>query len=326
MSYADVKVIDVDEIPVIDISPLFTDSPDYRSVGDQLLRAASGIGFFYVSGHCVHQQLMQRTFGIAREFFARAEDQKSSVLAQEYHRGLLPFGTSRMEGQAKHDLKESFIWGVDFAADNPAFLAGNEFMPPNRWPEFMPEMRQVLLDYMDSAHQCGKALLRAAAASLEIERDYFIGRFNNPITRGTLIHYPPQPPELGEDQFGVSPHTDYGTITILAQDQSGGLRVQSKDGEWLTAHPIEDTLVVNVGDLLARWSNDRFQSNPHAVVNTSGRERYSIAIAMDPDWDTLISPVTGIGEAPLYDDVTCGEYIRGRFDRSFSYRKQEEQL
>ncbi len=326
MSYAEVRNIDVTEIPVIDITPLFGDAPDFMGVGEQIRRAATAVGFFYVSGHCIDESLMRRTFAMAHEFFAREDAEKAGVLAREYHRGLLPFGASRMEGQAKDDLKESFIWGMDFAADNPDFLAGNEFMPPNRWPDFMPEMRPVLLDYMDAAHRCGKALLRAVAASLEIDRDYFIGRFNKPITRGTLIHYPPQPPDLGADQFGVSPHTDYGTMTILAQDMSGGLRVRSRQDEWLTAHPIPGTLVVNVGDLLARWSNDRFQSTPHAVVNTSGGERFSIAIAMDPDWDTLISPVTVDNEAPLYEDVTCGEYIRGRFDRSFSYRNRGEAI
>jgi isopenicillin N synthase-like dioxygenase len=320
MNYADVKDIDVEEIPVIDIASLFGDSPDYKQVGEQLELAAKTVGFFYVSGHCIDEDTMQRAFSMSRRFFAADEDRKADVRAQGYHRGLLPFGASRMEGQSRDDLKESFIWGMDFAADNPQFLAGNEFMPPNRWPDFLPEMRGALLDYLDAAHHCGKALLRAVAAALEIEQDYFIGRFNNPISRGALIHYPPQPPTMGKDQFGVSPHTDYGTLTILAQDMSGGLRVKSRTGEWLTAHPIPGTLVVNIGDLLARWSNDRFLSNAHAVVNTSGRERYSIAIAMDPDWDTLISPVTKPGEEPLHGDVSCGEYIRGRFDRSFAYR------
>lgn len=320
MNYADVNEIGVEEIPVIDISSLFGDDPNYRKIGEQLELAAKTVGFFYVSGHCVNEQLTQRTFSMARRFFASDDALKSAVLAREYHRGLLPFGVSRMEGQVRDDLKESYVWGMDFAADNPEFLAGNEFMPPNRWPDFLPEMRETLLDYLDAVHQCGKALLRAIAAALEIEQDYFIGRFNSPISRGALIHYPPQPPTLGKDQFGVSPHTDYGTMTILAQDMSGGLRVKSRLDEWITAHPIPGTLVVNIGDLLARWSNDRFNSNRHAVVNSSGRERYSIAIAMDPDWDTLISPVVKPGEEPFYEDVSCGEYIRGRFDRSFSYR------
>ncbi len=322
MNYADVEILNPDQIPVIDISILFSDHPDYVTIGAALKQVAESVGFFYVSGHCIESHLMEKTFDLSKRFFAAPEEQKRSVRASGFHRGLLPLGDSKMEGQVKSDLKESFIWGIDFAPDNPEFVSGNELMPPNRWPDFMPEMRKTLGSYMEGAHRCGIQLLRAIATSLGIDRDYFVGSFHQPITRGTLIHYPPQPPVMGEEQFGVSPHTDYGTMTLLAQDSTGGLRVQALDGKWLTAEPIEGTLVVNVGDLLARWSNDRFRSTPHSVVNTSGRERYSIAIALDPDWDTLVSPVVLAEESPHYEDVLCGDYIRGRFDRSFSYRNK----
>ena len=322
MSYATVEKISVGEIPVIDISSLFGADPQYLSVGKALQKAATEIGFFYVSGHSIHQELLEQAFSVSKNFFAAPEEAKATVLTQGYHRGLLAMGVSKMEGQQKVDLKESYIWGEDYVQDNADFLAGNELLPPNRWPNFMPEIRQILPEYLHQAHHTGKQLLRAIAASLDIDLDYFVGKFRKPITRSTLIHYPPQPPTMGEEQFGVSPHTDYGTITLLAQDDTGGLRVQGINGNWLTAHPIEGTIVVNVGDLLARWSNNRFRSTPHCVVNASGKERYSIATAMDPDWDTLVSPVVKPGEQPLYEDVLCGDYIRGRFDRSFSYRQQ----
>lgn len=320
MSYARVTDIDIDRIPVVDAGPLFGTEPDYRRVGDALRRAAEDVGFFYVSGHCIGDDLMQAAFDQARTLFGSGHDVLNGLAARDYHRGYLGMGGARMEGQARADLKESFIWGMDFAPDNPAFRAGNELMPPNRWPASIPALQSTLLAYLDAAHRCGKGLLRAIAVSMDADPAYFIGDFQQPISRGSLIHYPPQPDTMGEDQFGVSPHTDYGTLTLLAQDMTGGLRVQSNDGEWLTAHPIAGTLVVNVGDLLARWSNDRFRSTPHAVVNSSGRERYSIAIAMDPDWDTEITPLTKSGEQPRYDSVRCGDYIRGRFDRSFAYR------
>ncbi|MGI9317697.1 MAG: isopenicillin N synthase family dioxygenase [bacterium] len=321
MTYATVENLTPDQIPVIDIETLFSDHPDYAGVGAALKQAAEVVGFFYVRGHCIQPKLVESTFELSKQFFALPQQQKLSVRAEGYHRGLLPLGDAKMEGQANSDLKESFIWGVDFDHDNPEFAAGNELMPPNRWPAFLPEMRNTLGEYMRAAHDCGIQLLRAIAASLEIERDYFVGRFERPISRGSLIHYPPQPPTMGKDQFGVSPHTDYGTMTLLAQDSTGGLRVKGVEGNWLTAHPIEGTIVVNVGDLLARWSNDRFRSTPHSVVNASGKERYSIAIALDPDWDTLIRPVVTEGESSHYGDVLCGDYIRGRFDRSFSYRQ-----
>ena len=129
---------------------------------------------------------------------------------------------------------------------------------------------------------------------------------------------------MGTDQFGVAPHTDYGCLTLLWQDATGGLEVLNKQKEWVTAHPIEGTLVVNVGDLLARWTNDRFSSTAHRVINRSGHERYSMALFFDPDVDTLIDPTAVIGsdEESHYPPVTCGEHILSRYEAAFSYRKQ----
>ena len=123
-------------------------------------------------------------------------------------------------------------------------------------------------------------MMRAFALSLDLPETAFLGSFQAPIARGAAIYYPP--PEAGEP-FGVSPHTDYGCLTLLYQDQVGGLEVLGRDGDWVTAHPIEDTFVVNVGDLLARWSNDGLRSTPHRVINRAGRERFSLAVAWDPE-------------------------------------------
>ena len=132
----------------------------------------------------------------------------------------------------------------------------------------------------------------------------------------------PHPPDAALDIGDKTKHmTAFGVLTLLAQHQIGGLQVQGRGGEWLTAHPIPGTLVVNVGDLLARWTNDRFASTPHRVVNASGRERYSLAVFVDPAHDTPIEPVVAPGEAPRHEVVTCGDYILGRFDKSFAYRK-----
>jgi isopenicillin N synthase-like dioxygenase len=176
--------------------------------------------------------------------------------------------------------------------------------------------------YLDEAHACAKRLLRALAVSLNAPDDTFIQRFEKPISRGSLVYYPPQPPELGDRQYGVAPHTDYGVITLLHQDPVGGLQVATRGGEWVTATPIPGTLVINAGDLMGRWSNDVFKSNPHRVINSSGRERLSIAVFVDPDYDTPIVPVTAAGVDAKYPEVSCGEYILGRFDKAFEYRKR----
>jgi isopenicillin N synthase-like dioxygenase len=322
MNYAQARNIAVESIPVIDVGALAGGS-GIEAVARQMREAAEGVGFFYVRNHGLPEQLIGDAEDVARRFFARPDCEKQTVAPLDRHRGWLKVGQAKMYAGARVDLKESFIWGLDVASDDPDYVAGNRMHGPNRWPAFLPEMRATLNAYFEAAHVCGRMLLGAFAASLGVAPDYFSARFAKPVTRGTLIYYPPQDPDAGEQQFGVAPHTDYGVITLLHQDATGGLQVRARSGEWVMAHPIQGTLVINVGDLLARWTNDRFRSTDHRVVNASGRERYSIAVFLDPDHDTPIVPATPGGEAAHYPPVTCGEYILSRFDRSFAYRSKE---
>jgi len=322
VSYATAKRVDVGGIPVIDVAPLGGGAADaVAAVGGEMREAAARIGFFYVRNHGIDADVIASAEAIARRFFATPLERKLEVGPVDLHRGFLHVGQAKMHDKAKVDLKESFIWGLDVDGDDPDYRAGNRMIGPNRWPAFLPEMRPVLNAYLDAAHGCAKRLLRALAASLGAAEDYFVRRFDKPISRGSLIYYPPQDPAAGVDQFGVAPHTDYGVITLLHQDDVGGLQVATRAGEWVTAQPIPGTLVINSGDLLGRWSNDRFKSNPHRVVNSSARERLSIAVFADPDFDTPIVPVTAPGEDAKYPEVRCGEYILGRLDAAFAYRK-----
>lgn len=322
MSYAKAREIAVTDVPVIDVAPLRNKEPaGLRYVADAMRSAAEHAGFFYVRNHGISSELIERVDALGREFFAQSIERKLTVAPLAHHRGFLQIGQAKMHSKAKPDLKESFIWGLDVAADDPDYLAGNRMIGPNRWPDFMPHMRASLNEYMAAANDCGQMLLQAFAVSLNVAPQRFTGQFHKPVSRGSLVYYPAQPPDAGERQFGVSPHTDYGVITLLHQDKVGGLQVSNRRGEWVTAHPIQDTLVINVGDLLARWSNDRFKSTPHRVVNTSGRERLSIAVFVDPDYDTAIEPVVAAGEQARHAPTRCGDYILGRFDASFAYRK-----
>ena len=322
MNYAQARAIDLDAIPVIDLAGLAGDDDRaLRDVADALVRAAEGTGFFYAANHGIDQTTIDAMFAAAEAFFALPSDEKRTVAVNKYHRGFIRVGEAKMYASAKVDLKESFVWGLDVEADDPDHLAGNPMIGPNRWPAAMPEMRARLVAYMDDCNKLGIRLLRAFATSLGIERDYFVHRFDRPISRGSLIYYPPQDPDMGADQFGVAPHTDYGCLTLLYQDGTGGLQVKGQDGDWIMAPPIPGTFVVNVGDLLARWTNDRFASTPHRVVNASGRARYSVALFVDPNHDTMIDPVLAPGQAAHYPPVTCAEHILGRYNQSFAYRK-----
>ncbi len=320
MAHRAAKTIDLDAIPVIDIGRLFAgDAADVRAVASEMRAAALGSGFFYVSNHGVAQGLIDDVFAMSRRFFTAEAARKQAVLVSPWHRGFVQPGEARMYAGSRPDLKESYIWGLDTAT---GLAAPDAFgTPPNQWPDFLPEMRPLLNRYFTEVNAVGWRLLRAFAVSLDIPADAFVQSIERPTSRGSIIYYPPQPPDLGEDQFGVAPHTDWGCLTLLYQDQTGGLEVRGRDGDWVSALPIAGTYVVNVGDLLARWTNDRFRSTPHRVVNRSGHERLSCAVFVDPDRDTMITPVTD-GAPAHYPPVTCGDYVQSRFDAAFAYRQK----
>jgi isopenicillin N synthase-like dioxygenase len=323
MSPQSARSIAIDEIPVIDVEALRGGNLEQMlAVGMRMREAAERIGFFYVRGHGIAADQIREVDSTARRFFAEPIERKLMVEPVDRHRGYLKLGEAKMYDKARPDLKESFVWGIDVPDNDPDYVAGNPMIGPNRWPHWMPELRPVLNSYLSAAHDCARHLLGALALSLGAPQDTFTRRFAKPISRGTLVWYPPQPVDADARQYGVAPHTDYGVITLLHQDPVGGLQVATRRGEWVIAHPIPDTLVINSGDLMGRWSNDTFRSNPHRVINSSGRERLSIAVFVDPDHDTPIVPVTAEGEAPRYPEVSCGEYIVGRFNKSFEYRKK----
>jgi isopenicillin N synthase-like dioxygenase len=310
MAYTQVDLIAADAIPVIDVAPLFRPGGDgLARVAAEMLAASETVGFFYVRNHDVPRTLIDATVAEAFAFFRRRQEEKLAVRVNEHHRGFIPMGEAKMYQNARPDLKESFVWGLERVA-------------PNRWPAFQPGLQGAFASYFDACHAVAWRLMRAFAIALGIAEDSFVRSVANPISRGSAVYYPAQAPELGADQFGVAPHTDYGCLTLVYQANVGGLEVRSRGRQWVLAHRIADTFVVNVGDLLARWTNDRFRSTPHRVVNRSGEERLSLAVFVDPDDGTRIEPVCRPGEAPRYPPVGCGEYIRGRFDESFAYRRK----
>lgn len=321
MAYATAKQISASEIPVIDVAPLIEGAPGGREkVAEEILVAAQNVGFFYIRNHGIAADVIASAMDASKEFYARPLEEKMTVRINERHRGFLRVGEAKMYETARVDLKESFVWALDVGEDDPDYLAGSPLIGPNNWPDFMPGLRPILNAFYAESLECGRLMLQACATALGLDPNYFVTRYDKTVSRASIIYYPPQDVTLGKQQFGVAPHTDYGCLTLLHQDATGGLQVRNSSGEWVAAHPIEGTLVVNVGDLLARWSNDRFRSNPHRVVNSSGVARYSMAMFIDPNFDTPIIPVVNGGEAK-YEPTTCGKYILSRYDDSFAYRQ-----
>ncbi len=231
--------------------------------------------------------------------------------------------TSSVAKVTRPNFSESFMLMHEVAADDPRY--GTPLNGPNQWPNDVPDFRADVAAYDAALHAFCEKLLQVIAPALDLPPDALDGYFRQPTTFLRLLHYPPQPPDAGDDAFGAAPHTDYGFLTILAQDTSGGLSVRRTDGTWLSATPIPGTFVVNVGDMLARWTNGRWQSTPHGVKNLSGGDRYSCPYFFDPNMDAVIAALpscVGPDNPPRHPPVRYGDYLLDRLNRNYDYRKK----
>jgi len=322
MAYASAKTMQPDAIPVIDITAL-RDGSDAPRVAAELHAASQGLGFIYIKGHGIAEQNIAAARRAAFEFFRASQETKESVRISEHHRGWLKPGAAKMGADIKVDLKESFIWGAENI--NESVADDHPLRGPNQWPVFVPSLESAAISYFQSVQDVACHLMRGFAIGLQLEQEFFLKTCANPLSRASFVYYPAQAADCGTEQFGVGPHTDFGVLTVLCQDDTGGLQVQDNNGDWIHAPPIEGTLVVNVGDLLSRWTAGQYKSTPHRVVNTSGRERLSLVLAFDPDAETIIDANSIAGLESADDPITCGDYLLWRFAKAFAYRDQLKQ-
>lgn len=314
-----------DTIPVIDVGPLLAGGDDGgRAVAAAIGRACRGIGFFYVTGHGIDADLRRRVFTMVATFFALPDDAKRAVSIErsKHNRGYVPLAGESLDPQRPADLKEGFNVGFELAPDDPDVVAGKPFCGVNQWPE-LPGFRATMLAYYERARRLGIALHRAFALDLGAAPETFAAAFERPMATLRLLHYPPQPASAAAGQIGAGAHTDYGNVTLLLQDDAGGLQVRARDGGWLDAPVIADAFVCNIGDLLMRWSNDVYVSTPHRVVNRSGRERYSVPFFLDPAPATEVAclPSCVAPERPArYPPITAARYLAERLDATYAFR------
>lgn len=319
MAYATAQYTQKDSIPVVDLTSL-RNGQDPDSVAAALHAASKNLGFIYVKAHGISDRIIADARETAFTFFRQSDTEKSDVLISAHHRGWLKPGASKMEDDAKADLKESFIWGHQ--SEDGQTYNDHPLRGPNQWPSSIPSMEQAAMMYFEAAHDVAYQLMRGFARGLNLPDNFFLRSCTRPMSRASFVYYPPQPESSGENQFGVAPHTDFGVLTVLCQDSTGGLQVQDKDGNWIHAPPVDGTLVVNVGDLLCRWTGGEYKSTPHRVVNTSGQERLSLVLAFDPDPDTVIDANEIPGLSSNEERTTCGDYLQWRFAKAFSYRTE----
>jgi isopenicillin N synthase-like dioxygenase len=320
----------MNSLPIIDIAPLYADDASaWPAVAEAIDRACRDWGFFYIVGHPISAERIDDLLSAAKTFFALPADDKLKIDITQtaHHRGYGAIATEQLDPSKPSDLKETFDMGFHMPADHPEVLAGKPLRGPNRHPE-MPGWAALTEQHYADMQALAKTLLRAMAMALDIEHDFFDARFHEPISVLRMIHYPPRHTASSADQQGAGAHTDYGCITLLYQDDAGGLQVRARDGQWIDAPPIAGSFVVNIGDMMARWSNDRYTSTPHRVISPLGVDRYSMPFFAEPHPDTLIDCLPNCSSADdpaKYSPVTSAQYLLSRFADTYAYRREEAQ-
>jgi isopenicillin N synthase-like dioxygenase len=314
-------------LPIIDIAPLYQHDPSARqAVARQIDDACRHWGFYYIKGHLIPATRIAALKAAAEDFFARPlpEKLRIDITQSTHHRGYGAIATEQLDPSRPSDLKETFDMGFHMAAEHPEVLAQKPLRGPNRHPA-IAGWEALLQQHYEDMHALSLVLLQAMAEALDIQADFFAQRFAEPISVLRMIHYPPRQAASSAEQQGAGAHTDYGCITLLYQDAAGGLQVQSRDGQWIDAPPIDGTYVVNIGDMMARWSNDRYTSTPHRVISPSGVDRYSMPFFAEPHPDTQISCLpncSGPDNPPRYPPVSCSTYMLSRFAETYAYRRE----
>ncbi len=315
---------DMPRIPIVDLSGDLS-IPETRDRAAGAIRTAlQEIGFFGIANHGVPDQVVAAAFAESARFFAMPVDRKLETKINAGHRGYMPMTDQHRAEASKPNLSESFLIGVELEPDDPGIVEGWPLHGFNQWPA-LDGFRAPMEEYHRAMSALGLRMLPLFDAALELPDGFFTACYERPMAFIRALHYPPAPEDLPPDQFGAAPHSDFGFITILAQDDVGGLQVATRGGEWIDAPNLPGVFMVNIGDMLMRWTNDRFRSTLHRVNNAPGRDRYSLPFFFDPQFETEVACLSSCCDAshpPIYPPVVWGDYLTERFDANHAYRKQ----
>ncbi|KAI9371274.1 hypothetical protein BJX61DRAFT_543813 [Aspergillus egyptiacus] len=312
-------------IPVIDISGYLAGNEEAKlQAAAEFRRACEKQGFLQIVGHNVSQEIRERFLSQVARFFALPLSEKEIVSQanSKCHRGYERLGGQKLDEldeDATPDQKEGF--SVRRERPLGKFLQG-----PNQWPDetVLPGFREAYMAYYDAVHELSQSVFRLVALSLDLPEGYFDFFSSDPdgLCLCRAHHYPPTPPDAAGTTRGVGAHTDFGALTLLLQDDVGGLEVLHKaTNTWHHVKPIEGAYVCNIGDLMQRWTNDRYKSTMHRVISPlSGKDRYSCAFFNDGALDTIVECLPTCieeGEKAHYEPIKVEQHIINRYQQSY---------
>lgn len=318
---------------MIDVGPLLDPTAgtgDVAGVAAAIDAACRAVGFFGIVGHGIPTELQDRLESVSHAFFSRPDHEKAEIAmaaAGVAWRGWFPVGGELTSGVA--DRKEGVYFGTEHAPDDPRVAAATPLHGPNQFPTDSDDLRAAVLDWLDSMRPVADAVMRGIALGLGLPAHWFEQHLtSDPTILFRIFHYPPSEPDGSDEQWGVGEHTDYGLLTLLAQDHLGGLQVRAVDGTWIPVEPTPGVIVCNLGDMLERLTGGRYRSTPHRVRNTSGRSRLSFPYFFDPSWHARV-PSLSLDASPLADtdrwdgadvlawDAPYGDYLTAKVAKVF---------
>ncbi len=318
---------DDESFPKLDLGDYLAGQPGAIDVlAEQLRRAEEDLGFYAIVNHGVPQTLIDQTFNEARRFHALPLEAKTALQANEHNIGYMAMAASVSRASRVHvatqpNMNAAFFVKRDLPAEHPEVLSGKRFRGANQWPTDLPEFRENIVTYCQALEALSLKLLPIYALALDLPADFFAEAFREPQYALRMTHYPPRTAaELEDNQFALAPHTDSSFMTLLPQNRRPGLAIRDPAGGWFEPPVIPGSFTVNSGDMLHRWSNHRFRSTAHRVINYSGEERFAIPFFFDADIDYSMACLPSCqspDNPPRHEPTSYAEYMLWFANRNY---------
>ena len=317
-------------IPLLDIGPYLAGEPGARAaLGRAVEKTCRDTGFLVIANHGIDQSLIDGAFAAAARFFDLPLQRKLELKVGDLNIGYLPYGaqivrTSKVHANTQPNLSESFYIVNDLRPDDPRIVSGDPLYGLNKWPAELPEFKAATLAYINAMRPLAAKMVSAIATSLDLDDEYFVPEFKEPTTTLRLIRYPSH--DSAEDnQFGFAPHIDTNFLTLLARSALPGLEVRTTEGEWIRPPHVPNTFVVNTGEMLGRYSNDRYTATPHRVINDNNSLRHAIPFFYGPGLEAIIAPVPTCVSADnpaKYEPLLYADHRRKLNLTNFDHRRK----
>eukprot|EP00884_Botryococcus_braunii_P005263 jgi/Botrbrau1/14738/Bobra.0108s0082.1 len=310
---------------VLEIARVDLSLPE-EEAAEKVREACKKEGFFYVVNHGVPEDLLKQMFDNNKAFFDLPLEEKRKILVNKAFKGYTPMSDETLDpgNQKAPDSKEGLYFGIEPISGSED--AKRPLRGPNQWPseDLVPGYRRTTEQYIDTMMKLAGRLNRLLAIALNLPPDYFDDKFTSPLVALRPLHYNASISNPTEGLFGCGAHTDYGQLTILATDNSPGLQL-FLDNKWCDVPPMSDAFVINLGDLLERWSNGLFKSTRHRVISVTGKDRYSIPFFFEPNYDVVVECLPTCSDdknPPKYPPITVGEHIHNKYNQTHNAYKE----